>query len=99
MIAKTVQERATPPIRVSSTASSITLGLTKVSVGSYTIKWNPPTNLGMVTEVTETLTTIYGLTSNTAYSFSVQNSASEAQPSDSVTIATGLFKNNGKSIQ
>ena len=85
-----VPAKTDSPTRLSSTPSSITLSLPQLNTGSYTIKWNSPTNNGSKTGINRK-TTINGLASNTAYSFIAQNSAGAGLPSDPVTISTGLF--------
>ena len=68
------------------------MGLLQLKNASYEIAWDPPTNGGSRSGITGTSITIDGLISNTPYTFTARISASEEQPSDSVTIATGLFK-------
>ena len=60
----------------------------------YAITWNPPTNKGRTFGVTKTATTISGLTSNTAYTFTAYNSLENETQSDSVTTATGWLYSN-----
>ena len=86
-----VSEKAKSPTRISSTHSSITLRMLQHNVGSYTITWNSNTNNGSVTKISGTTSTIDNLTSNTAYTFIVQNLTGEEHPSDQVTFATGLL--------
>ena len=67
--------------------------LTQLNTGLYSITWKSSTQNGLKTGVNRTLTTINGLTSSTAYNVTVtaQNSAGVSQPSDPVTLATGLL--------
>ena len=84
--------KANSPTKISSTTSAITLRLSHLNTGSYTLTWKPPSNNGTKTGIAGTSTIIDNLTSNTAYSFTAKNSAGTGKPSDPVTIATGLFK-------
>ena len=62
---------------------------------NYTVSWNPASPGGSddQTGITTNQTTISGLHSNTAYTFTVTavNNAGSSEESDGTTIATGLL--------
>ena len=78
---------------MTSTISSVTLRVSQLNVGSYTIAWNSSVSNGSKTGVKKTSTTINGLVSNTAYSITATaiNSAGVGQQSNPMTFFTGLF--------
>ena len=95
ILKSSVPAKPNAPSRQSSTDSSITLQWNPINEGSvqrrYIVTWRVPGNTSFSRTTFDTVITISGLESNTAYDVTItaRNDAGNSVPSDQVTFNTG----------